>query len=54
MLDIKFENRDINVVEQANIPKFGKLDDIRTPFLTFELKSSRGLFNYALIVHQLI
>ena len=54
MLDIKCENRDINVIEQANIPKFGKLGDIRTPFLTFEFKNSRGLLNYALIVHQLI
>ena len=27
---MKWENRDTNVVEQANIPKFSKLDDIGT------------------------
>ena len=27
---MKWENRDTNVVEQANIPKFSKLDDIET------------------------
>ena len=28
---MKWENRDINVVEQANIPHFSKLDDIGIP-----------------------
>ena len=35
-LDTKWENRDINVVEQANIPHFSKLDDIGTPLRLFE------------------
>ena len=35
-LDTKRENRDINVVEQANIPYFRKLDDIETPLRLFE------------------
>ena len=30
VLDMNWENRDINVVERANIPKFSKLDDIVT------------------------
>ena len=32
---MKWGNRDSNVVEQANIPKFSKLDDIGT-FSDFE------------------
>ena len=32
---MKWENRDTNVVEQANIPKFSKLEDIGT-FSGFE------------------
>ena len=28
---MKWENRDINDVERANIPKFSKVDDIVTP-----------------------
>ena len=31
--DLKWKNRDANVVEQANIPKFSKLDDIGIPFI---------------------
>ena len=31
------ENYDINVIEQANIPRFSKLDDIVTPIRLFEL-----------------
>ena len=34
LLDMKWGNRDINVVEQASIPKFSKPDNIRT-FQTF-------------------
>ena len=34
------ENRDINVVEWANIPKFSKLDDIVTPLRLLELFSN--------------
>ena len=34
---MKWEDRDINVVQQANIPKFSKQDDIGTPFRLFEL-----------------
>ena len=33
---MKWENCDINVVEQANIPQFSKLDDIGTPLRFFE------------------
>ena len=33
---MKWENRDINVVEQANIPKVSKLDDIGTPLRIFD------------------
>ena len=32
----KSENRDINVLEQANIPQFNRLDDIGTPLRLFE------------------
>ena len=35
-LDTKSENCDINIVEQANIPHFSKLDDIETPLRLFE------------------
>ena len=35
-LDTKWENRDINVVQQANIPHFSKLDDIGAPLRLFE------------------
>ena len=35
-LDAKRENRDINVVEQANTPYLRKLDDIGTPLRLFE------------------
>ena len=28
---MKLENRDTNVAQQANIPKFSKLNDIGTP-----------------------
>ena len=34
---MEWENYDINVIEQANIPKFSKLDDIVTPIRLFEL-----------------
>ena len=34
---MKWEDRDINVVQQANTPKFGKLDDIGTHLRLFEL-----------------
>ena len=33
---MKWENRDINVLEQANIPQFSRLDDIGTPLRLFE------------------
>ena len=36
-LDMKWENRDINVVERANILKFNKLNDIVTPLRPLEL-----------------
>ena len=34
---MKWENRDINVVEWTNIPKFSKLDDIVTPLRLLKL-----------------
>ena len=34
---MKWENCDINVVKQANMPTFSKLDDIGTPLRFFEL-----------------
>ena len=34
---MKWENRDIYVVERANIPKFSKLDDRVTPLRLFKL-----------------
>ena len=37
VLNMKWVNRDINVVEWANIPKFSKLDDIVTPLRLLEL-----------------
>ena len=42
ILDTKWQNRDINVVKQAKIPKFSKLDDIGT-----HLDS----LNYSLMMH---
>ena len=33
---MKWKNRDVNVVEQANIPQFSELDDIGTPIRFFE------------------
>ena len=35
-LETKRENRDINVVEQANIPHLRKLDNIGNPLRLFE------------------
>ena len=32
---MRWENRDTNVVEQANIPNFSKVDDIETPLVLF-------------------
>ena len=37
ILDMKSENRDINVVEWANIPNFSALDDLVTPPRLIEL-----------------
>ena len=37
VLDMKSANRDINVVEWANIPNFSALDDLVTPFRLLEL-----------------
>ena len=34
---MKWENRDINVVEWANIPEFSALDDLVAPFRLLEL-----------------
>ena len=36
LLDVKWENYDINVVQQAYIRKFSKLDNIGTPLRLFE------------------
>ena len=37
ILDMKWENRDINVVEWANTPRFSKLADILTPLRFLKL-----------------
>ena len=37
VLDMKWENRDANVVEWVNIPKFSVLDDFVTPLRLLEL-----------------
>ena len=37
VLDMKWENSDINVVEQANIPNFSKQGDIVTPLRLLDL-----------------
>ena len=37
VLGMKWVNRDINVVEWANIPKFSPLDDLVTPLRLLEL-----------------
>ena len=37
VLDMKWANRDINIVEWANIPKFSTLDDLVTPLRRLEL-----------------
>ena len=36
-LDMMWANRDINVVERANIPKVSALDDLVTPLRLLEL-----------------
>ena len=33
---MKWENRDINVLQQANIPQFNRLDNIGTPLTLFK------------------
>ena len=40
---MKWKNRDISVADQANIPKFSKLDDIGNPLRHFELFSDDAL-----------
>ena len=37
VLDMKWSNRDINVVEWANIPRFSALDGLVTPLRSLEL-----------------
>ena len=37
VLDMKSANRDINVVEWANIPNFSVLDDLLTPLRLLKL-----------------
>ena len=37
VLDMKSANRDINVVEWANISNFSALDDLVTPLILLEL-----------------
>ena len=37
VLDMKWENHDINVAEGAKIPKYSKLDNIVTPLRRLEL-----------------
>ena len=40
VLDMKWENHDINVVERAKIPKFSELDDIVIPLRLLKLFSN--------------
>ena len=37
VLDMKWANRDINVLDWANIPKFSALDDLVTPLKRLDL-----------------
>ena len=37
VLDMKWANRDINVIEWANIPKFSTIENIVTPVRLLEL-----------------
>ena len=37
LLDIKWANRDVNIVDWANIPKFCVLHNLVTPLRLFEL-----------------
>ena len=37
VLDVKWANRDANVVDWANIPKFSALDDLMAPLRLLEL-----------------
>ena len=37
ILDMKWANRDINVIEWANIPKFSTIENIVTPLKLLEL-----------------
>ena len=37
VLDLKWANRDVNVIEWANIPKFSALDHLVTPLRLLEL-----------------
>ena len=36
LLEMEWENCDINVLQQANIPQFNRLDNIGTPLRLFE------------------
>ena len=45
---MKGENRNINAVEQANIPEFSRLDDIVTPLRHLEL------FFHDVLVHMIV
>ena len=42
---MKWGNRDINVVEETNIPKFSKLKNIETPVRLFELFFDNALLD---------
>ena len=44
-LDMKWENGNINVVDQANIPKLSKLDNIGTSLRYFELSFDNALID---------
>ena len=37
VLDMKWANRDINVVERTNIPKFSALDDLVNPLRLYRI-----------------
>ena len=49
---MKCKNRDVNVVERANIPKFSKLDDIMTSLRLLKLLVDITVGNTKLYSHK--
>ena len=53
VLNMKWANHDINVVECVNIPKFSALDDLVTPLRLLEL-FFRRIILYNFVLHQVV